>query len=105
MKQKICYNLARLLNLLDGYNLKVITTAKEDEDCAYRSSAKYFTNRDDIVDIVEFYSFWVTKVVKFADGTKISLKSSNVNVDDKTILRINTNDIISPEVTVNENFV
>lgn len=105
MKQKICYNLARLLNLLDGYNLKVITTAKEDEDSAYRSSAKYFTNREDIVDIVEFYSLWITKVVKFADGTKISLKSSNVNVDDKTILRINTNDIISPEVTVNENFV
>lgn len=105
MKRKICYNLEKLLTLLPGYKLKVISTAKEDEDSAYRSSAKYFTNRDDIIDIIEFYSFWVTKVVKFADGSKISLKSSNVNVDDKTILRINTNDIISPEVTVNENYV
>lgn len=105
MKQKTCYNLEGLLALLDGYKLKVITTGKEDEDSAYRSFAKYFTNRDDIVDIIEYYSFWTTKTVKFADGSKISLKSSNVNVDDETILRINTNDVISPEVAINENYV
>ena len=105
MKQKICYNLEGLLKLLNGYKLKVIATAQEDDESAYRSFVKYFTNREDIVDIVEYHSFWTTKVVKFADGTDISLKSSNVNVDDKTILRINTNDIISPELIVNDNYV
>ena len=105
MKQKICYNLEGLLALLDEYKLRVISTGKEDEDSAYRSFGKYFAKRDDIVDIINYYSFWTTKTVKFADGTKISLKSNNINVDDETILRINRNDIISPEVFVNENYV
>lgn len=105
MKKKICYDLEKLLKILDGYSLKIIPTAEEDEDSSYRSFVKYFTNRDDIVDIVEYYSFWTTKVVKFVDGTQVSLKSSNVNVDDMTLLRINTNDIISPSLIVNDNYV
>lgn len=105
MKKKICYKIENLLYLLNGFSVKTINTLTDDEESAYASMDKYFVSRDDIVAIINYYGLWDSKVLKFTDGTKISMKSNNVNSYDKTIIRINNNNIISPKLIISDDYV
>lgn len=105
MREKICYNYEKLLNLIHGAEIKTISTLKEDEDSAYASMDKYIVFDTNIVSVICYYGLWTSKVIKFADGSKISMKSNNVNSDDKTIIRINNNKLISPKLNISDDYV
>lgn len=105
MKQKICYNKHELMNLIPGFHIISVNFGENDEDTGHLKKGFFFTNRNDISFIERYYSLWTSQNVHFLDGSVLNFKSANVNVDDNTILRINKNNIISPELNISDDFI
>ena len=98
-----CYKVKELLELL-GNDFRIINEKVEENWCDWccggndveKTNKFYLTKRNDIKEIVEWHGLWLDIVVKLLDETSLKLHSSNINSDDKTLLRINTNNFLSP---------
>ena len=104
MRTCLCYNLAELEKLLQGYKLERIKAIIEDDDDSRTSFEYHFVLSD--VDHVHYYtSLFTSMIINMADGTNYRALSDNVNTSDVNVLRINNNDIISPKLEVSGNYV
>ena len=100
---QIFYNTEKLLKLLPDYHLETVDTYDEGE---YGLPSKpdrkwYITSKlsSQIVKIEAYFDFGTSLNVFFADGRRVSIYSNNLNYDDESLLRIKTNDLISPHVS------
>ncbi len=104
MRTCLCYNVAELEKLLQGYKLERIKAIIEDEDDSRTSFEYHFVLSD--VDHVHYYtSLFTSMIINMADGTNYRALSDNVNTSDANVLRITNNDIISPKLEISGNYV
>lgn len=104
MKVKICYNASKLEEILHGYELRRLPCSECSEDWDDKTS-KYYFCLPKVVSIHISMGFWDTMYISMSDGSEIKAMSENVNTDDKTLLRINSNTFVSPELKINGEWV
>lgn len=104
MRTCLCYNVAELEKLLQGYKLERIKVVNEDDEDIRTGSEYHFVLSD--VDHIHYYSsLFTSMIINMADGTIHKALSDNVNTSDASALRINNNNIISPKLEINSNYV
>lgn len=107
-----CYKANELIKLL-GNNFRIVDEKVQDNfsdwctgDVDTENVNKfYITNRDDIKKIVEWHGLWTEIVVELTDNTEVNLHSSNINSQDKSLIRIIENDFFSPSFKRQENYI
>lgn len=105
MKKKVCYKLDSLLRLIPDFHLDKILTIEESEDWSKKNHYAYFVGEQPIKYVYIYYSLWTSMTVYTEDGEKIKILPNNVNSNDLEALRIVKNDIISPRLTINDNYI
>ena len=105
MKTKIYYKKQELEKLLVGYKIVHIPINNSSEDYDKSRAGYYISNRDDIIKINLNHSLWTEMILIFKNGKRECLYGDNVNTSDVSIMRINYNNIISPEIQMNECFI
>lgn len=103
MKVKICYNVEKIKAALEknGYAFVKLPIVKESEDWGQKTERYYFA-KPEVVSVDYYYGFWTSAVIKLHDGSTRTLYGPNINTKDETLLRINNNDFISPELKIND---
>ena len=99
MKKVICYNVDKIAEALpSSYKLRRIPCSIESEDWGKNSESLYFVHNS--VEKVTIWegTFGDSMRIYLNNGESYSAHSDNVNVDDKEMLRINSNEFISPEL-------
>lgn len=106
MKTKRCININKILPNMEGYALRRIDTTWDDEDYC-QSYSKYYIAKDDVVNNVFICAgtFSRTMILSLSNGKKVELWGSNINTHDKTLLRIDETEYLSPELLVNGDLV
>lgn len=106
MKTKICYDVEKIVKALktNGYDFVKLPVIKESEDWGKRSECYYFA-KPEVSAIEYYYSLWTSAKIKMKDGSDKEALGSNVNSDDKSVIRIKDNDFVSPELTVNDTWI
>lgn len=104
MRTCLCYNVAELEKLLQGYKLERIKAIIEDDD-GIETSSEYHFVLSDVEHIHYSTSLFTSMIINMADGTKYEALSDNVNTSDTKIFRINNNIIISPKLVISSNYV
>ena len=107
-----CYKADELIKLL-GNNFHIIDEKVQDNfsdwctgDVDTENVNKfYITNRYDIKEIIEWHGLWTVMVIKLIDNTEIKLHSSNINSQDKSLIRIVENELFSPSFKRQENYI
>lgn len=105
MLKKICFNIDKLMEKLPNFEILRIKSIDEDEDGIETKDKYYISSRNDINRIVSSYGFWVSREVYFSDGTSISMYGSNVNSEDKSLIRVEGNNIISRSLRIEGTYV
>ena len=103
MKVKICYNVEKIQKALEknGYHFIKLHVVHEGEEWGKKADRYYFAKAD-VASIEYYYGLWTSAVIKFQDGTVQKMFSSNINSNDESLLRIDNNDFVSPELKVND---
>jgi hypothetical protein len=106
MKTKRCININKILPYMNGYTLRRINTTWDDEDYC-KSYSNYYIAKDEVVNNVFICAgtFSRTMILSLSNGKKVELWGNNINVHDKTLLRINETEYLSPELLVNGDLV
>ena len=106
MKIKICYDVEKIAKALkaNGYNFVKLPVIKEEEDWGKKAECYYFA-KPEVSSIEYYYSLWTSAKIKMKDGSDKEAFSSNINSDDKSLVRIKDNDFVSPELTVNDTWI
>lgn len=106
MKTKLCINVNKLLPRMHGYTLRRIDTTWDDEDYC-RKYSNYYIAKDEVINNVFICAgtFSKTMILSLSNGKKVELWGNNINTHDKTLLRINETEYLSPELLVNGDLV
>lgn len=112
LKEYICYKADELLKLL-GNNFRIISKEVKYSFSGWSSDyidsgqveKFYITNKDNIQKIEEWDSLWSEIDIYLKDGSKFTLNSDSVNVDDKNLLRIIKNNFFSPSFEIQRNCI
>lgn len=97
-----CYDINRLMKLFPNYEFRRIETTEETEEDS-RTSSSYYIVKPEVKSVTKWFGcLWDSMTLLLQEGTKIDLKSDNVNSKDTTILRIDHNPYISPELTLHD---
>ena len=105
MKECICYNIEKLLQLLPGFQLKAISVVHEDEDDSQYSTEHYLTSRDNIERIEYYHSLGTSISVKYSDNSAESLFGRNFSIAGQLTPQMGQNYFLSPRVNVNADYV
>jgi hypothetical protein len=84
-----------------GYQLVNLPVTNEDEDFATKTNGYYFA-KSDVVSMYYYHSFGTSATITLADGTKLHMLSNNINSNDKSALRIDHNDYVSPKFVMDD---
>ena len=105
MKEKICYEVDKLNQLLPDYELRRFAVEIETEDGDFTKNQYYLCRPE--VKAIRMYKgvFWETVYIELEDGTKIKAESDNVNSKDRSIIRINSNNFISPKLNYDNGYI
>ena len=101
MKTIVCYNISKLEKALpSSYKLRRISYNEKLEDWSKTRDALYFVHND-VERVTVRGGFWDTMIIYLNNGETHKALSDNVNVNDKEVLRINSNKFICPELKFN----
>ena len=106
MKNKICYNITKLMKLLPNHEFRRVNFVQEGEEYYDKGDHLSFVSPDVSSVHVWFGLFGDSMTVSLTNGEDIKLHSNNVNTHDKTLLRIGKTHYLSPElVFINKDWV
>lgn len=104
MNIKICYNVEIIGKELEknGYNFVKLPVIRESADHCTHSTGYYFSKPE--ISSMKYYNngFWRSVRIKIDNGEDVVAHSSNLKSNDMSLVRINDNDFISPELIVND---
>lgn len=103
MKIKICYNVEKIQQVLEenGYHFVKLPVVHEGEEWGKKADRYYFAKAE-VASIEYYYGLWTSAMIKMHDGGTQKMFSSNINSNDESLLRIENNDFVSPELKVND---
>ena len=106
MKITICYDVEKIKKELNinGYDF-VKLPVTEECDGSNKKTECYFFAKPEVSSIEYYYSIWTSAKIKMKDGKHKEALSFNVNSNDKSIIRIDDNNFISPKLTVNNTWI
>ena len=105
MKTKLCININKLMPYMKDYALRRIDTTWDDEDYC-RKYSNYYIAKNNVESVfICAGTFSKTMILSLSDNKKVELWGSNINTHDKTLLRIDETEYLSPELLVNGDLV
>lgn len=106
MKNKICYNVTKLMKLLPHHQFRRVNYVEEGDECYCKGERLLFVSPDVFSVHIWLGLFGDSMTISLTNGEEIELHSHNVNVNDTTLLRIGKTQYLSPDlIFVNNDWV
>lgn len=106
MKKIICYSIEKLLGILPNHQFRRVNYVKEGDEYYSKGERLLFAPPNVCSVHVWLGLFGDSMTISLTNGEEIELHSHNVNVDDKTLLRVGKTQYLSPDlIFVNNDWV